>query len=222
MQQTYQHGTLRLQVYNKLRENILRGHYPRGSALTEIRVSQEMGVSRTPIREAFCQLELDGLVKATPNKGVVVRGFDETDILDLYEVRTHMESLAAARAAVNMSDSQRQGLRQAFAQELGFVQTGDIEGLQQADSHFHDLIFQGSGSPILQNILSPITTYTRQARFVSLSAAGRSQQVLCEHERILEAILSRDHEAARLRMMEHIANAAASYRRLSAETGGQT
>jgi len=214
------HGTLRLQVYEQLREGILLGKYPRGSALTEIRLADELGVSRTPVREAFCQLELDGLVAATPNKGVVVEGFDQADMLDMYEVRTRMEALAASRAAEKMSGDDINQLRQLFEQEAELAVNGDYRELQRSDAAFHDLIFRGSGSRVLQNILSSINIYTRQARFISLSTRGRTEQVLQEHAGILRAIEARDAVSAGRQMQTHIENAAASYRRLAAEMGG--
>jgi DNA-binding GntR family transcriptional regulator len=214
------HGTLRLQVYEQLREGILLGKYPKGTALTEIKMSEELGVSRTPVREAFCQLELDGLVAATPNKGVVVEGYDQTDMLDMFEVRSRMESLAAARAASVMPDSDIRKLRSVFEQESELAQTGDFNGLQKSDAAFHDLIFRGSGSKVLQNLLSSINIYTRQARYVSLAALGRSEQVIKEHESILVAIETRNVSKAEKSMQKHIENAAASYKKLAAETGG--
>lgn len=211
--------TLRSRVYQTLRDNILGGVYPRGEALTEVRISRELGVSRTPIREAFCQLELDGLVRSTPNKGVVVQGFDQQDILDLYEVRTQMESLAASRAAQNMTDDQCRQLQQVYDQEQAMAERDDQEGLLSSDASFHDLIFLGSGSQVLLNILSPINTYTRQSRIISLSIEGRSLQVVAEHGRILAAILARDSNLARACMLEHIGHAAANYRRLITGSG---
>jgi DNA-binding GntR family transcriptional regulator len=214
------HGTLRLQVYERLREGILLGKYPRGSALTELRIAAELGVSRTPVREAFCQLELDGLVSFTPNKGVVVEGFDQNDLLDLYVVRSQMESLAAARAARQMTDDQINLLREAYQQEEIYVREDNMEAMQKSDAIFHNLIFNGSGSKILQNILSPINSYTRQARFISLSTKGRSAQVLSEHKNILEAIEKHDAVMAEQYMQTHIANAAASFKKLADATGG--
>ena len=214
------HGTLRLQVYEQLREGILLGKYPRGSALTEIRLAEELGVSRTPVREAFCQLELDGLVAGTPNKGVVVEGFDQADMLDMYEVRTRMEQLAASRAAEKMSAEDIRQLGQLFEQEAELAANGNYRELQRSDAAFHELIFKGSGSRVLQNILSSINIYTRQARFISLSTRGRTEQVLQEHAGILKAIEARDAVSAGRKMQTHIENAAASYRRLLADMGG--
>jgi DNA-binding GntR family transcriptional regulator len=214
------HGTLRSHVYQRLRENILRGFYPRGEALTELRISRELGVSRTPIREAFCQLELDGLVTTTPNKGVVVQGFDQQDILDLYDVRCLMESLAAAKAAENMTLAQRQSLQKVYDQEQAIVENDDHDALILSDAEFHDQIFRGSGSKILQNILTPISTYTRQSRIFSLTTEGRSQAVVAEHGQILAAILGRDSARARTSMNEHIIHASDNYRKLISGTGG--
>jgi DNA-binding GntR family transcriptional regulator len=206
------HGSLRSEVYRRIRDNILQGQYTRGAALTEQQVALAMGVSRTPIREAFSQLELDGLVSSTPNKGIVVQGFDEQDIADLYEVRSQMEGLAAARAALQMSPAQRQALQDAYECEYRSTeQQEDNEQLQDLDNVFHELIFKGTGSKILEKILQPINIYTRHARSISLATPGRSKQVVEEHGRILEAILSRDSEKARQCMSEHIAMASASF-----------
>jgi DNA-binding GntR family transcriptional regulator len=208
------HGSLRMVVYQQLRDWIVQGHYPDGVALTELRVSQELGVSRTPVREAFRQLELDGLVVSSPNRSVTVHCFSDQDILDLYEVRSRIESLAAARAALNMTDAQRHRLEEIFDQEDRVTEQheDDLAALQDLDAAFHDQIFTGSGSSILHAILNPINQKTRQARLVSLSMEGRCHGQIKEHRAILEAILKRDSQGAEKQMQRHIARAAGSYR----------
>ena len=215
MNRQARHGCLRNEVYQALREGILNGKYKRGEMLRELALSKALGVSRTPVREAFCQLQLDGLVKVTPNKSVVVRGFDEKDIYDLYEIRYQVEALAAARAADNMTDDLRGQLKQTYEEEQHITAKDDFKKLQDLDSEFHRLIFQGSGSNILQNLLSSLSVFTRKARLTSLSNPGRSQQVLQEHYKIMTAILEKNSEAARLTMQEHIANAAANFKVVS-------
>ncbi|MHB8963740.1 MAG: GntR family transcriptional regulator, partial [Saccharofermentanales bacterium] len=96
--QTVKHGMLRVDVYNQIRDNILNQTYVQGEALTESRVSVSLGVSRTPVREAFAQLNMDGLVDSVPNKGVIVRGLDLQDIKDMYDIRAYIEGVAARRA----------------------------------------------------------------------------------------------------------------------------
>jgi DNA-binding GntR family transcriptional regulator len=206
------HGSLRSEAYRQLRESILAGRYKNGESLTEQQVAQELGVSRTPVREAFGQLELDGLVSSIPNMGIVVQGLDEDDIHDLFEIRSQMETIAACKAARQMSEGQRKALHDAYERERASTgNNDDINQLQDLDSEFHELIFKGTSSRILIKILSSINVFTRQARSISLGTPGRSQQVLAEHGRILEAIMKQDGETARKRMGEHIEHASASY-----------
>ncbi len=207
-------GSLRLAVYRQLRDLILQGYYKEGMALTELAVSQKLGVSRTPVREAFRQLELDGLVVSSPNRSVTVHCFSDQDILDLYEVRSRMEGLAAARAAVNMTAVQLEELEDIYAREYtaSFAQNSDVEQLKELDAAFHAAIVAGSGSSILDLTIKPINYLTGQARLVSLSRPKRSQSQIKEHLAILEAIRKKDSKDAERQMQRHIARAAASYR----------
>jgi DNA-binding GntR family transcriptional regulator len=207
-------GSLRLAVYRQLRDLILQGYYAEGTALTELAVSQKLGVSRTPVREAFRQLELDGLVVASPNRSVTVHCYTDQDILDLYEVRSRMEGLAAARAAVNMNDNQLDRLEEIYQEAYAATKAGDadVEQLKILDAAFHDAIFRGSGSSVLDITIKPINYLTGQARLISLSRTGRSHSQIKEHLAILEAIRKKDSKEAEKQMQRHIANAAASYR----------
>lgn len=215
------HGSLRTRVYAQLRDKILRGVYAKGTALTEIRVSQELGVSRTPVREAFSQLELDGLVKATPNKGVVVEGFDLEDLLDWYDLRIHMEGMAAEKATHHLTLAIAAELQQTIDQASTMVEQAQIESLLQLDAHFHDLIFKTSGSRVLLNFLNPIAHYTRQSRQISLTNPARADEVVKEHTLILKAMMAGDAQAARYEMENHISHAADSYRSVL-KTGSET
>ena len=208
------HGSLRTRVYAQLREKILCGVYTRGMALTEVRVSQELGVSRTPVREAFSQLELDGLVKATPNKGVVVEGLDQNDLLDWYDIRIRMEGMAAEKATLHLTSAVAAELQQTIDQAKSMVEKSQIETLLQLEARFHDLIFKASGSRVLLNFLNPIAHYTRQSRQVSLTNAKRAEEVVKEHTLILNAMIAGDQQAARQLMEIHISHAADSYRRV--------
>lgn len=220
MERIARHGSLRSEVYRRLRDDILIGRYKNGIALTEAQISQEMGVSRTPVREAISQLTLDGLVFSTPNKSIVVQGFDENDISDLYEVRRTMEVMAAVRAAEKMTEAQVRQLQDVYEREAQETRTaGSVAELQDLDNSFHELIFLGSGSKIFRNILSSINIYTRHARLVSLSTPGRSLKVIDEHARILAAIRQKDSQAAGQAMREHIDNAAANFMTFSHKGG---
>ena len=90
--------SLRVQVYYKLRDNILNGIYEEGMLLQEIKISEEFGVSRTPVREALKQLELEGLILMIPNKGARVLSISTEDIKDIYEIRSLIEGMAAMKS----------------------------------------------------------------------------------------------------------------------------
>ena len=96
--------SLRGKIFNILRQQILDGKYLPGDSLIETKLAEELGVSRTPIREAIRQLELEGLVDSIPNKGVIVRGISEKDIEDIYTIRKVLEGLAARWAVEKISD----------------------------------------------------------------------------------------------------------------------
>ena len=104
-------GLLRSKVFSQIEDAILTGKYAPGDGLTEMRLSEEMKVSRTPIREALRQLELEGLVEYVPSKGIVVTGIAWQDIEDIYEIRMRIEGLAASRAAENITDEELKELK---------------------------------------------------------------------------------------------------------------
>ena len=93
--------SLRGQVFDKIRSDILNGKYKRGEELVESSIGKELGISRTPVREAIRQLELEGLVQLVPNKGAFVTGISEKDVRDIYLIRARLEGLAARMAAKN-------------------------------------------------------------------------------------------------------------------------
>lgn len=220
MKRVARHGSLRSEVYRRLRDDILQGRYKSGTALTEAQITLEMGVSRTPVREAISQLTLDGLVSSTPNKSIIVLGFDQQDISDLFDVRRNLEAMAAARAAENMNPEQLLELQAVFERESRETdESSKTDDLQDLDNSFHDMIFRSCGSKILYNLLSSINIYTRNARLVSLATPGRSHIVIDEHARIMQAIIARDSMGAAQAMLEHINSAAASFMAASKRGG---
>ena len=102
--------SLRIRVFNAIENAILDGEYKDGDSLNELRLSKELGVSRTPVREALMQLELEGLVRNIPNKGAVVVGVTEQDTHDIYEIRIRIEGLAARLCAENITDDELHAL----------------------------------------------------------------------------------------------------------------
>lgn len=205
------HGMLRFTVYNRLRDDILNQIYKKGEALTESKITKDLGVSRTPVREAFVQLQLDGLVDAIPNKGVVVRGLSIMDTQDMYDIRGYIEGIATKRACENITAEKMERLLEAISKEEEYTKQKDYQGFQKTDYEFHDLIVKSSNSRIFENMLTTMIQYTRIARVRSLSLEGRAQKAINEHRAIYKAIQERDANQAKERMEKHIRNAKESF-----------
>ena len=199
---------LRIQVFNTLEDAILNGSYKEGDSLNELRLSKRLGVSRTPVREALMQLELEGLVKNIPNKGAVVVGISEQDVEDIYEIRIRTEGLAARLCAEKITDEELEELEQCMAlQEYYLKKQDSAKEMGELDGEFHRIIFAASKSRPLQNVLTSFHNYIRRARAVSVCVTGRAEESVSEHRAILEAITKHDGELAEKLTAEHIKNA---------------
>ena len=198
--------SLRGKIFNILRQQILDGKYIPGDSLIETKLAEELGVSRTPIREAIRQLELEGLVNSVPNKGVIVKGITEKDIEDIYTIRKVLEGVAAKWAVEKISDEGIRELKDNFELMEFYTAKGDIEQVAKLNTSFHDIIFSATKSSVLQHILTDFQYYVQWARYKSLKAPGRAQEALEEHRLIPNAFIKRDHENAEKTVTEHIVN----------------
>ena len=198
---------LRRRVFAIIEEAVLNGKYAPGEGLTESRLAGELGVSRTPIREALTQLEHEGLVQLVPNKGAVVTGISQKDIQDIFAIRMMIEGLAARWAAENIKEEELRELQEAIDLEEFYTSRGDIGRLMSLDSNFHQLLYRASKSRPLQHMLHSFHHSIQHARSQSIAAPGRAQQALKEHKAILQAIRERDGERAERITAEHIRNA---------------
>lgn len=216
-----QHGSLRNKVFTQLQNDILNGKYQPGESLIETKLSEEMGVSRTPIREAIRQLELEGLVQSIPNKGAIVKGISAQDIEDIYTIRMLIEGLAARWAAEKITPWELSELKEALELEEFYTLKNDTDHLLKFDSRFHEIIFKASKSKPLMHTLSTFHHYVQRARNTSLSSPGRAQEVLEEHKAILQAIIDRDVERAERLTTEHVRKASLSLLKQKGTNGGE-
>lgn len=199
--------SLRSKIYHHLKNAILDGVYKPGDSLIEMKLAKELGVSRTPIREAIRQLELEGLVTSIPNKGVVVEGVTLQDVEDIYEIRKMIEGLAARWAAEKISDEQLKELKDILDLMEFFTEKGNVEKLSELDTRFHDIIFKASNSRPLESVLTNFHHFTQRARLVSVKTGGRARYSLEEHRRIYEALKSRDPDGAEKAVIDHVGSA---------------
>ncbi len=200
-------GSLSSRVFHILEDEILSGKLSRGDSLVETEIASRLGVSRTPVREALRQLELDELVRTLPNRGTVVMGVSPKDMEDIFTIRVYIEGLAARWAAEKMDAGSRERLSELLVLQEFYTQKGDFRKLQEIDSSFHELIYEASGSWPLRHTLAHFHHYVRRARELSLENGNRALRVLREHRDIAEAIAKRDADAASHLMGEHIKNA---------------
>lgn len=199
--------SLRGRVFVMIENDILNGKYKHGESLNESRVAKELKVSRTPVREAIWQLELEGLVVYIPNKGAIVKGMSSEDIRDIFDIRMKIEGLAAKRAASNITDLQLKELKEVVEFEEFYTNKGDTKQILKLDTKFHEIIFQASGSRLLDRTLTSFHHYIQRARNLSLEDKDRAKKALTEHIAIMKAIEKGNKEKAEALMEEHILNA---------------
>ena len=186
--------SLRIRVFNAIENAILDGEYKDGDSLNELRLSKELGVSRTPVREALMQLELEGLVRNVPNKGAVVVGVTEQDIHDIYEIRIRIEGLAARLCAENITDDELHALEQIVDLQEFYLLKNDTEQIWKLDGDFHKIIYDASRSRPLRFTLSNFHNYIKKARDISVQTEGRAEKTVAEHSAILDAIKEHNGE----------------------------
>lgn len=200
-------SSLRIRVFNAIENAILSGEYKDGESLSELKISNELGVSRTPVREALMQLELEGLVRNIPNKGAVVVGVTEKDIEDIYAIRISIEGLAAKLCTQKITDEELRALEKIADLQEFYLMKNDTEQLLKLDGDFHKIIYDSSRSRPLRFMLTNFHNYIRHARDISVQTQGRAEKTVAEHRAILEAIRSRDAALAEKLTAEHIINA---------------
>ena len=194
-------------IFERLEEDILSEKYPYGEILTEAKLSEELGVSRTPIREALRRLEQEHLIAESTGKGSVVLGITKKDIADIYDIRLRLEGLAARYAALNATDEDREKLTQIVELQEFYTQKQDAEHIKVMDNDFHQHLYHSCGSSVLCNTLLPLHKKAQKYRKASVSDGSRANESVGEHRAILEAILARDPEAAEKQTVKHIENA---------------
>ena len=180
--------SLTAKVYTHIRDDIIEGRYKTGDYLVETKLAEELDVSRTPIREALKQLELEDLVVSIPNRGMMVQGMSSHDIDDIFTVRHLLEGQAAYWAAERIDASNLARLTEIVELMEMYTRKNDAANLARLDTEFHDVIFSASDSRILRHILTSLHQNTRRVRRTSLTVPERPTQSLAEHRAIFEAI----------------------------------
>lgn len=206
-------NSLRGRVFHKIKTDILEGRYEVGHELREVTLGEEMGVSRTPVREALRQLELEGLVEIIPNRGAFVQGISSKDVEDIYRIRARLEGLCASMAVECITQEQIDRLDEIILLSHFYEEKEEFDHLGVLDSQFHEVMYEACGSKMLQHLLKDYHQYVQRVRSRSLKYQKRAKKSTQEHAEILQAIKEKDAKAADRLTTKHILHAIQNIKR---------
>lgn len=203
-----EHKTISLadQVFEQLEYDILLGKYKRGEVLTEAKLCEILGVSRTPVREALRRLSQEHIIEET-TKGSLILGIDKSDVHDIFAIREKIEGDAAAMAAKNATEEDLAALSEAVELQEFYAQKENFAGMEVQDKKFHELIYFSCKSVVYYDTLMPLHKKISKFRRLSVENHSRAEVSAKEHREILNALKQRDSALAKHLMTEHIKKA---------------
>lgn len=190
------HQTLREKILETIREAILKGTLKAGEKVAEPELAERFGISRTPIREAFRQLESEGYLTVIPRKGAVVTSLSERDVEEFYAIKSILEGYAARMAAENLTAKDIERLETINDRLEQLAEEGDIKTYFRVHNEFHELFIRAAGNEKLLELIGQLMMKFNRLRMASLSLPGRMQISVQEHKKILEAFRTHDGEMA--------------------------
>ena len=199
---------LRDVVFNSLREAILRGELQPGERLMELQLASQLGVSRTPIREAIRMLEQEGLAVTMPRKGAEVAKMTLKDMEDVLEVREALDELAVRLACAKITPEQLSLLKEKEQAFVDCTRNQQVKQLAEADVAFHDVIYEVTGNQKLVTLLNNLREQIYRYRVEYLKNPNNYEMLIREHEMIVRALENHDIEASEDAMHIHVANQA--------------
>ena len=191
-------------LYAELQSDILSGAIPNSSKLTEQAICKKYNISRTPVREAFRQLEADGLIENIPNRGAFVTGLTRRDISDLFDLRALFEVQAVEWAIKRMTSEDIDKLAETV-EFMEFYTLKDDDKVLTFNSQFHNIIYAGTGNRMIQKTLAIYQTYLKHSAPAKTYTGDYLKTILEEHKAIFEAFESKNPAAGRKAMEYHMA-----------------
>jgi len=190
------HQTLREKILETIRDAILKGSLKPGEKVAEPELAERFGISRTPIREAFRQLESEGYLTVIPRKGAVVAALSEKDVDEFYAIKSILEGYAAELAATRLSQKEIEKLQAINEKLRNLAAEGDVKNFYRAHNEFHDLFIKAADNQKLAELIQQLGMKFLRLRMASLSAPGRMNISVAEHERLIEAFKMQDGHLA--------------------------
>lgn len=208
---------LRDNVFNALRDAILMGELKPGERLMEIHLANKLGVSRTPIREAIRMLEQEGLAVTIPRKGAQVARMTEKDLLDVLEIRDALDQLAVADACERMTDEHFRELEESVKSFIEVTKTKDVRAIVTADEDFHNLIYEATNNPKLQQITRNLKEQMYRYRYEYVKQDKDYSDLISDHTKIIDGLRRKDVEYVKSVMHEHLQNQVNSVKKVIRE-----
>ncbi|SEA38469.1 transcriptional regulator, GntR family [Desulfuromusa kysingii] len=190
------HQTLREKILETIRDAILKGDLKPGEKVAEPELAERFGISRTPIREAFRQLESEGYLTVVPRKGAVVAALSEKDVQEYYAVKSILEGYAAELAAENLSEKELAKLISINERLKRLATEGDVKTFYKVHHEFHDTFLKAADNSKLYELINQLGQKFTRLRMASLSVEGRMAISVAEHDKLLKAFHDHDGKAA--------------------------
>ena len=197
---------LAVNLLNSLRNDILSQKIKTGEKLLEQRICNEYKVSRTPVREAFIQLELEGLLENIPNRGAFATGFSKQDIEDIFHLRKSYEKVALKWAIERITDDELESLNEAYEFMEFYTKRRDYQKIMNINAKFHELIYKATKNRIIYQTLMKYHSYIKPGKEGVNNNADYLDSVLLEHKNIYESIAGKDLPAGIAAIEKHIDN----------------
>ena len=195
---------LRMVVYDELKMRILTGQIAAGERMMEEETSRDLGVSRTPVREAFKRLEKEGLVIIKPRRGAFATQMAKKDLMEILDVRESLESMAAGQACERMTKAQKEKLRSVCEKHKKGVANNTYKQMVKYDTEFHQLLVEGSRNKTLINFVEQLQELVLRFRYIYYDKTESAANVAAEHGNILDAILEGDVDKTIAETKKHI------------------
>ncbi len=207
-----EHSTPAIRAYKALKQRILDLTYPPGERLSEVRLADDLGLGRSPIRTALARLKNDGWISVSPKSGTYVRSLSDKEIDDLLDLRLLLETHVARAAAGRISDAKLRELRRAYQRVcphgVDALDEDSFDEFNELDSLFHITLYRAAGNDMITEILVNLVDKIQWIKTSAPTSAKRIKSALVELRRLLEALEARDAQTAAARMGEHIRAAA--------------
>ncbi len=193
--QIERHQTLREKILETIRDAILKGSLKPGERVSEPDLAERFGISRTPIREAFRQLESEGYLVVVPRKGAVVASLSERDIEEFYAIKIILEGFAARMAADKLTEKEIERLESINERLHKIAKDGDVKTFFRVHNEFHEVFIKAAGNDKLSEMINQLVMKFKRLRLASLSQPGRMVVSIEDHQDMIQAF--RDHDGNR-------------------------